>query len=45
VKGVTVVKIHHQLEVFTAHCSVKETHVGGKGAKFLIMAGQMFYDK
>jgi len=45
-KGVALVQIYHQLvEVFTAHCDVKETCVDGKRAKFLIMAGQMFYDK
>ena len=45
-KGFMLVQIHHQLvEVFAAHCSVKETHVGGKGAKFLIMAKQIFYGK
>jgi len=46
VKGIALVQIHHQLvEVFTAHCDVKETRVDGKGAKCLLMAGQMIYDK
>jgi ABC-type sugar transport system ATPase subunit len=35
VKGVTLVQIHHQLvEVFTAHCNVKETCVDGKVLSF-----------
>jgi hypothetical protein len=46
VKSVAIVQICHQLEEeFTAHCCVNETRVDGKGAKFLIIAGQMFYDK
>ena len=33
VKGFALMQIHHQLvEVFTAHCDVKETRVDGKGA-------------